>query len=106
MSPLSGKQTSAELEGWLKEARGGSGEGLHKALDVCQEHLFAIAAEEWPAGTGREAEVKDLVHRALREVQRLLVTFEGHSERELHAWLREILLDQTFAMPGQLRQAD
>ena len=25
MIPLSGKQTSAELEGWLKEARAGSG---------------------------------------------------------------------------------
>jgi formylglycine-generating enzyme required for sulfatase activity len=105
MSPLSGKRTSPELERWLQEARAGSGESLRKTLAVCREYLVALAAEELPAVSGREAEAQFLADGAIREVQRRLSTFEGSSERELRAWLRDILLEQTRTLTKERRHS-
>jgi formylglycine-generating enzyme required for sulfatase activity/DNA-directed RNA polymerase specialized sigma24 family protein len=106
MGPLSGKRTSPEVERWLQEAREGSGESLRKTLAVCREYLVAIAAEELPGQPGREAEARDLANDAFLEVQKLLSTFDGTSEAELCAWLRQILLDQTVAQPGRRRPSE
>jgi serine/threonine protein kinase len=82
---------------WLEQARAGSGEGLERVRAACGERLLAIASEELP---GDQSGIRALVNEALHKLPALLSSFDGASEQELRAWLRQILFDQLETLPG------
>lgn len=83
---------SAEREHWLSAARAGSREALGKALDGYRDFLLKIAAGEIDADLRAKGGASDLVQQTFLDAQQLFPRFEGHTEDEWHAWLRQLLV--------------
>lgn len=81
-----------EVTRWLVEARGGSLEALGQALEACRGYLLGIAGRRLNAELRQKGGASDLVQQTFLEAQCQFERFQGQSERELLAWLRQILL--------------
>lgn len=80
------------LQELLRQARAGSAEALGALLQVFRPYLLAIANQELDSELQAKGGASDLVQETFLEVQRGIGDFRGSSERELLAWLRQILL--------------
>ena len=96
---------------WIEAARGGCDEALGRLLQTCRNYLLLVANQELQPGLQGKVSPSDLVQDTFLKAHRGFPTFEGHSEAELLAWLRRILLNNvanaTRAFVGtEMRQLD
>jgi RNA polymerase sigma-70 factor (ECF subfamily) len=81
-----------EVTRWLAEARAGSLEALGQVLEVCRGYLLRVAARRLGADLRSKGGASDLVQQTFLDAQCHFEHFQGESEKELLAWLRQILL--------------
>src|SRR5215204_7472724 len=86
---------------WLPAARAGSREALGKLLEATRQYLHTIAQQELDADLRAKNSPSDLVQEAFVEAQRAFGHFQGDTEAELLAWLRQLLLHRV----GKLRRS-
>lgn len=80
---------------WLSAARDGSRDALGQALEACRRYLLSIARQEMDASLQAKGGASDLVQDTFLEAQRAFGRFQGNSEGELRAWLRQLLHHRT-----------
>jgi RNA polymerase sigma-70 factor, ECF subfamily len=85
---------------WLPAARAGSREALGKLLEATRQYLHTIAQQELDADLRAKNSPSDMVQETFVEVQRAFAQFQGDTEAELLAWLRQLLLHRV----GKLRR--
>jgi RNA polymerase sigma-70 factor (ECF subfamily) len=92
---------SAELEAswiaangalWIAEARGGSRPALEHLLQACCRYLLALANRELGAALRSRLDPVDIVQDTLMKAWRSFPQFQGKTEADWLAWLRQILL--------------
>jgi RNA polymerase sigma-70 factor (ECF subfamily) len=76
----------------LAAARAGSPEALGQALQACRGYLLLLAERELDSDLRAKGGASDLVQETFLEAQKDFAQFQGNSEDELRAWLRQILL--------------
>jgi RNA polymerase sigma-70 factor (ECF subfamily) len=86
---------------WLTEARAGSREALGKVLLAARQYLISIARQELDPDLRAKNSPSDLVQETFVEAQRAFGQFQGDTEAELLAWLRQLLLHRV----GKLRRS-
>jgi RNA polymerase sigma-70 factor, ECF subfamily len=90
----------ADTAQWLLAARDGSSEALGKALEACRRYLLSVARQELDPELQAKSSPSDLVQETFVEAQRDFTHFHGHTEAELLAWLRLLLMHRL----GKLRR--
>src|SRR5437899_2062269 len=78
---------------WLPAARTGSTEALGQLLEACRGYLLLIAQRELAPDLQAKGGASDLVQETFLKAQRHFAGFQGDSEGELKAWLRQLLLN-------------
>jgi len=81
-----------EVTRWLASARGGSLEALGQVLEACRGYLLRIASRRLSDDLRSKGGASDLVQQTFLDAQCQFERFQGESEKELLAWLRQILL--------------
>lgn len=81
-----------EVVRWLAAARNGSMEALGQVLEACRGYLLGIAERRLGAELRSKGGASDLVQQTFLDAQCQFARFQGESEKELLAWLRQILL--------------
>jgi RNA polymerase sigma-70 factor (ECF subfamily) len=76
---------------WLSEARDGSRDALGRAFEVCRRYLLGVARHELNRDLQAKGGASDLVQETFLEAQRAFDRFQGTSEVEMRAWLRQLL---------------
>jgi RNA polymerase sigma-70 factor (ECF subfamily) len=76
----------------LRQARSGDAGALARLLDLYRNYLRILARTQLDANLRVRLEASDLVQETLLEAHRDFVQFAGSTERELMAWLRQILV--------------
>jgi RNA polymerase sigma-70 factor (ECF subfamily) len=76
----------------LAAARAGSQEALGEALEACRHYLLLIADRELDPELRAKGGASDLVQQTFLEAHRDFAAFQGKTEAELLAWLRQLLL--------------
>jgi RNA polymerase sigma-70 factor (ECF subfamily) len=77
----------------LAAARAGSTEALGKAFQACRNYLLLVAGQQLDPGLQAKGGESDLVQETFLRAQRDFARFQGTSEGELLAWLRQILVN-------------
>lgn len=77
----------------LAAARAGSRSALGLVLESCRRYLLLVATQELDPDLRAKGGASDLVQETFFEAQRDFERFQGTSEAELLAWLRQILLN-------------
>jgi RNA polymerase sigma-70 factor (ECF subfamily) len=85
-------ETPANAAKHLVAARAGSQEALGRVLESCRAYLLHIANKGLDPGLKAKGGASDLVQETFLEAQRDFGAFKGDSEKELRAWLRQLLL--------------
>jgi RNA polymerase sigma-70 factor, ECF subfamily len=85
---------------WLPAARAGSREALGKLLEAARQYLLSIARQEFDPDLRAKNSPSDVVQETFVEAQRAFGQFQGDTEGELLAWLRQLLLHRV----GKLRR--
>jgi RNA polymerase sigma-70 factor (ECF subfamily) len=75
----------------LAAARNGSNSALGELLETYRNYLLLIAEQELDPRLRAKGGASDLVQETFLEAQRDFSNFQGHSEEELLAWLRQLL---------------
>jgi RNA polymerase sigma-70 factor (ECF subfamily) len=85
--------TSAELDpGYLlRQARGGAGPALGQLLELYRSYLTLLARLQIGRRLQGKVDPADLVQETFLEAHRHFARFQGTSEGEFVAWLRQIL---------------
>jgi RNA polymerase sigma-70 factor (ECF subfamily) len=91
MNDLSGSHPSAG--GLLAEARGGDVRQLGHLLELYRNYLTILATSQLDARLRRRVSASDIVQEAMLGAYRDFRQFCGRTERELLAWLRQILIN-------------
>lgn len=92
-TPIGENETASDrVEQWIANAQKGAPEALGRLLEACRHYLMLVANEELKTDLQGKFGASDVVQETLLEAQRDFGRFRGHSERELLAWLRRILL--------------
>jgi RNA polymerase sigma-70 factor (ECF subfamily) len=86
---------------WFHAARAGSREALGRLLEAARQYLVTIARQELEAELRAKNSPSDLVQETFVEAQRAFGNFQGETEAELLAWLRQLLLHRV----GKLRRS-
>jgi RNA polymerase sigma-70 factor, ECF subfamily len=86
-------EPSPEAGQKLAAARAGSAEALGQTLQACRNYLLAIAGQELDPDLRSKGGASDLVQETFLEAQRAFTNFQGTNEKELLAWLRQILVN-------------
>ncbi len=76
----------------LADARAGTQDALGQALEACRAYLLLIAQQELAPDVRAKGGASDLVQETFLEAQRDFARFQGETEQELLAWLRQLLL--------------
>jgi RNA polymerase sigma-70 factor (ECF subfamily) len=85
---------------WLPAARAGSREALGRVLEAARQYLVSIARQELDPDLRAKNSPSDLVQETFVEAQCAFGHFQGDTEAELLAWLRQLLLHRV----GKLRR--
>jgi RNA polymerase sigma-70 factor (ECF subfamily) len=89
-----------DIAQWLPAARAGSREALGRVLEAARRYLHSIARQELDPDLRAKNSSSDLVQETFVEAQRAFGQFQGDTEAELLAWLRQLLLHRV----GKLRR--
>ncbi len=85
-------QSNEQFEEWLRAARAGSREAVGQVLERFRRYLILVARKEIDPDMQPKAGGSDLVQETFLEANKDFATFQGQSEAELLAWLRQVLL--------------
>jgi len=85
---------------WLPAARAGSREALGRVLESARQYLVSIARQELDPDLRAKNSPSDLVQETFVEAHCAFGHFQGDTEAELLAWLRQLLLHRV----GKLRR--
>jgi len=77
-------------------ARAGSFAALGQLFDHYRDYLLRIAAQELPADLRGKIGASDVVQETFLQATQDFPRFVGHTEAELKAWLRRILLNNVL----------
>jgi RNA polymerase sigma-70 factor (ECF subfamily) len=80
-----------DFDHWLQEARLGSRDALGNALEACRRYLLCVARHEMNPDLQAKGGASDLVQETFLEAHCDFKRFQGTSEVELRAWLRQLL---------------
>jgi RNA polymerase sigma-70 factor (ECF subfamily) len=94
------------VDRWIEAARGGSADALGQALAYCRQYLLALANEELEPDLQAKVGASDVVEETFLEALHDFGQFQGRSENELLAWLRQILLHNLANLSRQYRDTD
>jgi len=83
-----------QVQAWLQAARQGSSSSLGKLLESCRNYLLLIANQSVDNGLRAKIGPSDLVQETFLRAQNHWRDFQGDSEQEWLAWLRQILVNQ------------
>lgn len=86
-------QPDRPIADWIRSARAGSDEALGRLLEECRAYLLLVANRALPPELRGKAGASDLVQETFLQAQLDFPRFHDHTERELLAWLRRILLN-------------
>jgi RNA polymerase sigma-70 factor (ECF subfamily) len=87
-------------------SRTGERESLGLVLEICRHYLLEIANAELGEDLQAKAGGSDLVQQTFLEAQRDFGQFRGLNERELRAWLRQILLNNVASFQRRFRHTE
>src|SRR6476659_4268625 len=93
-------ESSGGVAQWLPAARAGSREALGQVLEAARQYLLGFARQEFDADLRAKNSPSDVVQETFVEAQRAFGQFQGDTETELLAWLRQLLLHRV----GKLRR--
>jgi RNA polymerase sigma-70 factor (ECF subfamily) len=82
---------SQDFRCWLAAARHGSRDALGRAFETCRHYLLYVAHQQMNADLQAKGGASDLVQETFLEAQCAFNHFQGNSEPELRAWLRQLL---------------
>jgi RNA polymerase sigma-70 factor (ECF subfamily) len=88
---------------WLSAARAGSLEALGQALEGCRRYLLHIARNQLKPDLQVKGGASDLVQETFLEAHRVFPRFQGNSDVELRAWLRQLLLHRAAKLGRRYR---
>ena len=88
---------------WIREAREGSSDALGRVLETCRNYLLLIANKELAQELKAKAGASDLIQETFVEAQRDFPRFQGSTDDELRAWLRQILLNNVSNVARSFR---
>jgi len=91
-SSISGHPEGSIVPEQIQAAREGSPSALGSLLELCRPYLQQVAKEAIPSELEAKASASDLVQQSFLEAHQGFAQFQGGSEAELLAWLRQILL--------------
>lgn len=91
---------------YIESARAGSPEALGRLMEISRQYLLLVANEEVRGDLRAKGGASDLVQETFLEAQRDFVGFRGDNERELLAWLRQILMHNVQNFARQYRDTD
>src|SRR5438132_1107965 len=91
---------------WLHAARAGSREALGEALEACRGYLLLLAQEELDPALQAKGGASDLVQQTFMEAQQDFARFQGDSDGELLAWLRQLLVHNLANFRRQYRRTN
>lgn len=90
----SGNSSSVPSERLLREVRGGKAELLGPLLDSYRNYLRLLATTQIDGKLQARISASDLVQETMLGAYRDFDQFRGDSERQLLAWLRQILINR------------
>ncbi|HEY7426615.1 MAG TPA: sigma-70 family RNA polymerase sigma factor [Gemmataceae bacterium] len=90
MEPKTAPQT-AGMEQWIAEARRGSRAALGQLLAACLPYLLVAARQDLSAELRARVDAADVVQETLIEACRDFARFRGRTEKDLLAWLGQVL---------------
>lgn len=93
----------AAIEGWIRAARQGSVEALGKLFEATRPYLLLIGNRSLPGDLQAKIGASDLVQETFLNARQRFHQFEGTSEEELLAWLRQVLLNKAANTARQYR---
>jgi RNA polymerase sigma-70 factor (ECF subfamily) len=94
---------SRDTAALLAAARAGSRDALGEILEACRGYLLVVAQGELDPHLRSKGGASDLVQETFFDAQRDFARFEGTSEEELLAWLRQVLLNKLANFTRQYR---
>lgn len=81
------------IEELIDKARGGCAECFGRILEGCRQYLLLIANQEFDSQFRAKLGASDLVQETFLEAHQDFSRFDGRTEDDLLAWLRQILLN-------------
>lgn len=94
MSRQDSVERARQVREWLESARDGSKTSLGHLLETCRNYLLLIANESLDQDLRGKVSPSDLVQDTFLRAQDHWSDFQGGSEDELLAWLRQILVNR------------
>jgi RNA polymerase sigma-70 factor (ECF subfamily) len=91
---------------WFPAARTGSSEALGQILEAYRGYLLLIAQRELEPDLQAKGGASDLVQETFLKAQRHFAGFQGNTEGELKAWLRQLLLNNLADFTRLYRATD
>ncbi len=82
------------VDRWLDAARGGSTSALGELLESCRGYLLLVANRAIDDNLRQKTGASDLVQETFFQAHRDFAEFRGSSEKELYAWLTQILVNR------------
>jgi RNA polymerase sigma-70 factor, ECF subfamily len=95
-----------EVGRWLAAAHSGSQDALGQALEACRGYLLLVAQRELDPALHPKGGASDLVQETFLEAQRDFAGFQGNSEAQLLAWLRQLLRNNLANFARRYRTTD
>src|SRR5262249_60240894 len=94
-------EQSPDISPQLAAARTGSLDALGRVLETYRAYLLLVADRELDPKLQAKGGASDLVQETFMEAQRDFGRFQGTTDGELRAWLRQLLLPNVanFARP-------
>jgi RNA polymerase sigma-70 factor (ECF subfamily) len=86
-------ESAQQAEQLLAAARAGSREALGKLFEACRHYLLLVAGRQIDPDLHAKGSASDLVQETFLEAQQDFRRFQGTSEGELLAWLKQMLLN-------------
>ncbi|MFN0052512.1 MAG: sigma-70 family RNA polymerase sigma factor [Planctomycetales bacterium] len=99
----SGENSVAEL---LRQARAGDGTARDRLFALCRNYLAVMARAEMASWLQAKVDASDLVQQTLLDAHRGLARFQGQTEGEWLAWLRQILTHNAADYVRQFHQVE
>lgn len=90
----------------LGAARAGSRQALGEVLEACRRYLLRIANRRLDPALRAKGGASDVVQKTFLEAQRDFAHFQGESEADLRAWLRQVLLHHLANFHRHYRATD
>ncbi|HZV04855.1 MAG TPA: sigma-70 family RNA polymerase sigma factor [Gemmataceae bacterium] len=88
---MEASRLTEKIERWIAEARGGSCPALDWLLEACSRYLLVVANRELCAALRSRLDPVDVVQDTLMKAWRHFSQFQGETEADWLAWLRQIL---------------